>query len=92
MKVGIIGAGMVGATAGFALVMRGTASEVVLVDIDHARARADGVDLGLRAMLKKSRLPRLGNSTGHFGDGSRLDGASGDGITAAKRLGSSGFR
>jgi len=39
----------------------GPALGAVVGDV-HARARADGVDLGLRAMLKKSRLPRLGKA------------------------------
>lgn len=45
MKVGIIGAGMVGSTAGYSLVMRGTASEIVFVDLDKARARAEAEDI-----------------------------------------------
>ncbi|KAA9006972.1 L-lactate dehydrogenase [Histidinibacterium aquaticum] len=45
MKVGIVGAGMVGSAAGFALVLRGAASRVVLVDIDPARARAEAEDI-----------------------------------------------
>jgi L-lactate dehydrogenase len=45
MKVGIVGAGMVGATAGFALVMNGVSDDVVLVDINERRARAQAEDL-----------------------------------------------
>ena len=45
MKVGIIGAGFVGSTAAYALIMRGVASEVVLVDIDRERARAEASDI-----------------------------------------------
>lgn len=45
MKVGIVGAGMVGSSAAFALVMRGSASRIVLVDVDHARARAEAEDI-----------------------------------------------
>jgi len=45
MKVGIIGAGMVGSAAAFALIMRGEASEIVLVDVNHARARAEAEDI-----------------------------------------------
>ena len=45
MKVGIVGAGMVGSSAGFALALRGTASDLVLVDIDAARARAEAEDI-----------------------------------------------
>lgn len=45
MKIGIVGAGMVGSAAAFALVMNGTVSEIVLVDIDAARARAEAEDI-----------------------------------------------
>lgn len=45
MKVGIVGAGMVGSSAGFAMVMRGAASEVVLVDQNHALAEAQAQDI-----------------------------------------------
>lgn len=45
MKIGIIGAGMVGSAAGFALILKGTATEVVFVDIDTARARAQAEDI-----------------------------------------------
>ena len=45
MKVGIVGSGMVGATAAYALVMRGVGSEIVLVDVDQARARAEADDI-----------------------------------------------
>jgi malate/lactate dehydrogenase len=34
MKIGIIGAGAVGAACAFAIVMRGCASELVLLDLD----------------------------------------------------------
>jgi len=45
MKVGVVGSGMVGATAAFAIVMQGVAREVVLVDINQARAQADADDI-----------------------------------------------
>jgi L-lactate dehydrogenase len=45
MKVGIVGAGFVGATAGYALVMQGVGREVVLVDKNVARAEAQADDL-----------------------------------------------
>ena len=45
MKVGIVGSGMVGATAAYALVMRGVGSDIVLVDLDQARARAEADDI-----------------------------------------------
>lgn len=45
MKVGIVGSGFVGATAGYALVMQGVGREVVLVDKNTARAVAEADDL-----------------------------------------------
>jgi L-lactate dehydrogenase len=45
MKVGIVGSGMVGATAGYALIMRGVGREIVLVDKNRERAAADADDL-----------------------------------------------
>ena len=45
MKIGIIGAGAVGATAAYALVMRGVGSEIVLVDMAEKRARAEAADI-----------------------------------------------
>jgi L-lactate dehydrogenase len=45
MKVGIVGAGMVGSAAGYALALLGTVSEVVLVDRDEALAVAQAQDI-----------------------------------------------
>jgi L-lactate dehydrogenase len=45
MKVGIVGSGFVGATAGYALVMQGVGREIVLLDKDSARAAAEADDL-----------------------------------------------
>lgn len=45
MKVGIVGAGYVGATAAYAMVMRGVGREVVLVDKNADRAVAEADDL-----------------------------------------------
>jgi L-lactate dehydrogenase len=45
MKVGIIGAGAVGATTGYALVMRGVCREIVLVDLNKERAQAEADDI-----------------------------------------------
>lgn len=44
-KIGVVGAGFVGATAAYALVMRGIGSELVLVDINQERARAEADDI-----------------------------------------------
>jgi L-lactate dehydrogenase len=45
MKVGIVGSGFVGATAGYALVMQGVGREVVLVDKNTDRAQAEADDI-----------------------------------------------
>jgi len=45
-KVGIIGAGAVGATAAFSLSMMGTCSEIVLFDIAEGVAKGKAIDIG----------------------------------------------
>jgi L-lactate dehydrogenase len=45
MKIGVIGAGRVGSACAFALVIRGLAREVVLVDRTRARAKAVATDI-----------------------------------------------
>ena len=44
-KVAVVGAGSVGATAAYAVLIRGAAREVVLYDIDAAKVRAQALDL-----------------------------------------------
>ncbi|MDR2201061.1 MAG: L-lactate dehydrogenase [Puniceicoccales bacterium] len=45
MKIGIVGSGFVGSAAAFQLIMSGTAKEVVLIDKDTARAKAEAIDI-----------------------------------------------
>jgi L-lactate dehydrogenase len=45
MKIGIVGSGLVGSTAAYALVMQGIGREIVLVDKNEARARAEADDV-----------------------------------------------
>lgn len=45
MKIGVVGVGAVGATAAYALVMRGVGTELVLVDKNTARAEAEADDI-----------------------------------------------
>jgi L-lactate dehydrogenase len=45
VKIGIVGCGMVGSASAFALVMRGVGREVVLVDLNPARAEAEANDI-----------------------------------------------
>ncbi|NKX44809.1 L-lactate dehydrogenase [Roseicyclus persicicus] len=68
MKVGIVGAGMVGSAAGFALILKGIATELVLVDRDAARARAEAEDIAHAVPFAAPAVVRAGD----FDD---LDGA-----------------
>ena len=45
MKIGFVGCGVVGSTAAFALVMRGVGRELILVDVNAARAEAEANDI-----------------------------------------------
>jgi L-lactate dehydrogenase len=45
MKIGIVGAGLVGATSAYAMVLRGVGREIVLVDLNRARAQAEADDI-----------------------------------------------
>jgi len=45
MKVGIVGCGMVGSASAYALVMHGVGREIVLVDLNRARAEAEANDI-----------------------------------------------
>lgn len=45
MKVGVVGSGFVGSTSAYALVMRGVGREIVLVDLNRARAEAEADDI-----------------------------------------------
>ncbi len=68
MKIGIVGAGMVGSAAGFALVMRGQATEIVLVDVNRARAEAEAQDIA-------HAIPFAAPATVRAGDYADLAGA-----------------
>jgi L-lactate dehydrogenase len=45
MKIGIVGSGLVGATAAYAMVMRGIGREIVLVDLNEKRSIAEADDI-----------------------------------------------
>ncbi|WP_322815942.1 L-lactate dehydrogenase [Chloroflexus sp.] len=44
-KVGVVGTGMVGTSFAYALMQRSLANELVLIDIDYARAEGEAMDL-----------------------------------------------
>jgi L-lactate dehydrogenase len=64
MKVGVIGAGAVGAACAFATVMRGCAREIVVVNRDRKRARGVATDLRYGAVLS----PAVSIRDGDYGD------------------------
>lgn len=61
MKVGIVGAGFVGSTAGFAMVMTGAASEIVLVDANPAPALAQAQDIAHAIPFAHAAMVRQGD-------------------------------
>ena len=52
-KVAVIGAGNVGATFAYALLQSGLASEIVLIDANHARAEGEAMDINHAAPLAR---------------------------------------
>lgn len=68
MKIGVVGAGYVGSTAAYAMVMLGVGSEVVLVDLNEKMAVAQAQDIMHAAPFASPLTVR----PGHFED---LDGA-----------------
>lgn len=64
MKVGIVGSGLVGATAAYAMLMRGIGREIVLVDVNQARAQAEADDILHAAPFANP----LNVSAGNYGD------------------------
>ena len=64
MKIGVIGAGHVGSTAAYAMVMLGVGSEVVLVDLDEKLAQAQAQDIMHAAPFASPLVVR----PGHYAD------------------------
>lgn len=60
MKVGIVGAGMVGSSAGYALALMGLASEIVLVDRNDALAVAQAEDIAHAVPFMSSTVVNAG--------------------------------
>ncbi|MBL8824063.1 MAG: L-lactate dehydrogenase [Planctomycetia bacterium] len=61
MKVGVVGSGFVGSTAAYALVMRGVGREVILVDKNMDRARAEADDIRHAVPFAKPLTVQAGN-------------------------------
>lgn len=64
MKIGIVGSGLVGATAAYALVMRGIGREIVLIDKNEERAKAEADDIRHAVPFAHPLEVRAG----HYGD------------------------
>ncbi|WHO38157.1 L-lactate dehydrogenase [Sphingobium sp. AP49] len=60
-KVAIIGAGHVGATAAYALMLRGLFTDIVLIDADSARAQAEALDIADANALARPAHVRHGD-------------------------------
>jgi L-lactate dehydrogenase len=60
MKVGIVGAGMVGSSAGYALALMGLASEIVLIDRNDALAVAQAEDIAHAVPFMSSTVVNAG--------------------------------
>jgi L-lactate dehydrogenase len=69
MKVGIVGTGMVGSSAGFALALGGGATEIVLVDQNPARATAEAEDISHAVPFGRPMLIRAGDYDDFAGAG-----------------------
>ncbi|KAB8146039.1 L-lactate dehydrogenase [Chloroflexia bacterium SDU3-3] len=74
-KVGLVGTGFVGASFAYSLMQQGTANELVLIDVDNARAEGEAMDLN-------HGLPFVGPMKIYAGDYSALAGAEVTVITA----------
>ena len=61
MKVGIIGAGSVGATTAFALIMKGVARKVVLIDSNQKKAEAEAEDIAHATPFAYANKIKAGN-------------------------------
>jgi L-lactate dehydrogenase len=69
MKVGIVGTGMVGSAAAFALALGGGASEVVMIDHNPARAIAEAEDIAHAVPFGRPVTVRAGDYADLAGSG-----------------------
>lgn len=61
MKIGIIGTGFVGSAAAFALMMRGVARKIVLVDVNKQKAEAEAMDIAHAAPFAYANKIKAGD-------------------------------
>lgn len=60
MKIGIIGAGNVGSATAFALVLRGIAREIILIDSNEKKAIAEAIDISHATTFAYASIVRAG--------------------------------
>ena len=60
-KIGIVGAGFVGSTAAYAMVMRGVGSDIVILDLNRALAEAQAADIVHAVPFAHSTVVRAGD-------------------------------
>lgn len=63
MKIGIVGSGLVGSTAAYAMVMRGVGRQIILVDLNTSRARAEADDIQHAVPFAHPMRVQAGNYT-----------------------------
>src|SRR5262249_43755201 len=63
MKIGIVGCGMVGSTSAYALVMSGVGREIILVDLNQARAEGEANDISHAVPFAHPLTIRAGDYT-----------------------------
>lgn len=63
MQIGIIGAGQVGAATAFALMMKGIARKITLVDVNQERAAAEAMDIAHAAPFAYANKIKAGTYT-----------------------------
>ncbi|GAA3854500.1 L-lactate dehydrogenase [Celeribacter arenosi] len=61
MKIGIVGAGMVGSAAGYAIALKGSASQIVFVDYNSDLARAQAQDIAHAVPFASSTVVTAGD-------------------------------
>ena len=66
LKIGIIGTGYVGSTTAFALMLQGIVSELVLIDVDRAKAEGEVLDL-IQATSLLARYKFVGDYSDLYG-------------------------
>jgi L-lactate dehydrogenase len=61
IKISVVGAGFVGSTIAYTLVIKGIASDIVLVDLNQARAEGEAMDIAHGAPFAKVSSIRAGS-------------------------------